>query len=684
MLELLAGAALRSLILAAAVGTGLRLRRAHNPRVSLAAWTLVLAASLLMPIAMQLTPIALPNGIIPEGMLPKGIIPKGIIPKGIIPGAMIPGDVIPDGIIPSGQLSRAPESLTGSEALPGMSDAQPGAPASLSDPETGPLPWRAVTSLLYLAVAGVLVLRLVMGLSLSWRIARAASPIREDWARGYNIRVSRHVDAPATFGSVILLPGDYAAWTPAKRLAVLAHEGAHVARRDFAIQLAASVYRAIFWFNPFSWWLRRHLSDLAEAACDDAAIAGLGDRFGYAEILLEISGRVAALPSTVSMARPAAVASRIERILSETPLSACISRRDRATLAGSIVPPAVLLSFLMVQPAPPLQQPVSDWAPAEVGADEGAADAPKQSATARVPAIAVASLPLSVSTDNIVPAPEAMDPLPLGSTEPLATPPRPPVAAVGRPPSNSAEAVASSPAHADPIAAPPVSTEPLSSPSALTPACTPRTEVASPSPFMSERPFRSSAASRDSQPSVPHALTRNAFLAAPVRATRQPDRTADNQRAPDQLPGVQPAPPEVRVSYSPNGTAAPTGAAAGNDQSPLFKRVVNETCMGNYVGPVATPPGIALRFYPVRAQFFRGPGDAPWVLFNFGAQAPANVPVTVRGSELKFTGASGMTYTLLPSRNLALPPRYHRLIGSAEHPSGGTIDFACGKTSRSS
>ena len=115
---------------------------------------------------------------------------------------------------------------------------------------------------------------------------------------------------------------------------MLAHEGAHVARRDFAIQLAAGVNRAVFWFNPFSWWLQRQLSDLAEAASDDAAIADLNDRFGYAEILLEISGRVSKLPGAVSMARRAAVAWRIERILSESPPPLAMSRRDRAMLAG--------------------------------------------------------------------------------------------------------------------------------------------------------------------------------------------------------------------------------------------------------------------------------------------------------------------------------------------------------------
>ena len=40
----------------------------------------------------------------------------------------------------------------------------------------------------------------------------------------------------------------------AKRRAVLAHEGAHVANRDFYVLLLASLNRAVFWFSPFAWW----------------------------------------------------------------------------------------------------------------------------------------------------------------------------------------------------------------------------------------------------------------------------------------------------------------------------------------------------------------------------------------------------------------------------------------------
>jgi hypothetical protein len=46
----------------------------------------------------------------------------------------------------------------------------------------------------------------------------------------------------------------------------------------------------------------------------------------------------------------------------------------------------------------------------------------------------------------------------------------------------------------------------------------------------------------------------------------------------------------------------------------------------------------------------------------------------------QFTSASGTLYTLSPSGNLMLPARYHRLTGSAEQSSEGTIEVACDGT----
>jgi beta-lactamase regulating signal transducer with metallopeptidase domain len=593
MLEVLAGAALRSLFLAAAVGTGLWLRRTYNPRVSLAAWTLVLAASLAMPVAIRLA-----------------------------------SDVVPYGIIAVGQLPLAPESLSEIDASFVTSRVEPDVPDA--QPMVR-LPWRELALFVYFAVFGALMLRLLAGLSLSWRITRAATPIRENWACGFDVRASRRIDGPATFGSVILLPGDHAAWTPARRLAVLAHEGAHVERRDFAIQLAACVNRTVFWFNPFSWWLQRHLSDLAEAASDDAAIAALNDRFGYAEILLAIAGRVSRVPSTVPMARHAAVASRIERILSETPPAAEMNWRGRAMLAGSIVPLAVFLSLLTILPAPPPPEPtLSAGAPAlvEIAAGDAVAEGATQPDPSRLPADAAVA-------------------------------PRQPAAT-------------------QTIAAPIVPPDP-----------TPRTEVASLTPpaFTSAPPPRSAAAVREAPRAAPRPMPVSTLTGPPSRTMRQANRTANKQGAVDQSPRPVAIGAVAAPSSSTKGPEPAIGVTSADSQSPLFKSVVNETCMGTYSGVVegmGTHSGVMegaipdhVRLYPILAHFYRGPGDAPWVSFHFAAQKAADLPVTIRGSEIKFTGAHGAIYTLLPSRNMLLPPRYHRLTGSTEHPPGGTIDFAC-------
>jgi hypothetical protein len=83
---------------------------------------------------------------------------------------------------------------------------------------------------------------------------------------------------------------------------------------------------------------------LAEAASDDAAIIGLADRIGYAEILLDVSSRGQRLPGAVAMARPATVAIRIERILNETTAAMGISRRSRLLMMAGMLPLAVIVA----------------------------------------------------------------------------------------------------------------------------------------------------------------------------------------------------------------------------------------------------------------------------------------------------------------------------------------------------
>ena len=306
MLEVLVEAALRSLLLAAAVWLVLKLPGLRNPQIRLTAWTIVLGASLLMPVATRVAAVVMPPGPI----------------------------ALPDigQFRPLGQ--EGPTSIAAPVVDPVvMLEPQRRANATQHWPN-----WQSFALACYATVCGILLIRLLAGLLLAARIVRAATPLHEGWTSGHDVRVSDAIEAPATFGSVILLPQDHAAWPQIKRIAVVAHEAAHVGRADFHVQVAACLNRAIFWFSPLSWWLRRELSVLAEAASDDAAILAVRDRPAYAEILLEVAGASSRLPLSVAMARPATVRARVERILGETAAPTFVGARSRRLLLGALVP----------------------------------------------------------------------------------------------------------------------------------------------------------------------------------------------------------------------------------------------------------------------------------------------------------------------------------------------------------
>ena len=170
-----------------------------------------------------------------------------------------------------------------------------------------------VIAAIYLAGALLLLGRLCAGLLSMWRVVAAARPMMTD----DDVRISPRIASPATFGSIIVLPSDSHEW-PAERLdAVLAHERAHVRSRDGYWSWLAQLHSAIFWFNPFAWWLRRRLATLAETTSDDAVITARHDPIVYAALLLDFARK----PNSRSVAMSVAesnVPGRIERLLART------------------------------------------------------------------------------------------------------------------------------------------------------------------------------------------------------------------------------------------------------------------------------------------------------------------------------------------------------------------------------
>src|SRR5262249_3200976 len=137
----------------------------------------------------------------------------------------------------------------------------------------------------------VLVLRHSLGVVRWSRAQRAARPVASPAFAGVDIRATHAVSAPATVFATILVPEDFESWPLQIQRAVVAHESAHVANKDFYVQWLAQLHRCVFWFSPLAWWLPNRLALLSEHISDDAALQETSEHAAYAEVLLGFAAR---------------------------------------------------------------------------------------------------------------------------------------------------------------------------------------------------------------------------------------------------------------------------------------------------------------------------------------------------------------------------------------------------------
>ena len=120
---------------------------------------------------------------------------------------------------------------------------------------------------------------------------------------------------------------------------VLAHELAHLVRGDLWTNWLLLTARIVHWFNPVAWWTIREMQAECEAACDELAVAALGeaDRSAYASTLIDLAASVA--PSGMAPAMIGLISStrrlttRVERLArspSVTTLRSPVGRGHRA------------------------------------------------------------------------------------------------------------------------------------------------------------------------------------------------------------------------------------------------------------------------------------------------------------------------------------------------------------------
>jgi beta-lactamase regulating signal transducer with metallopeptidase domain len=109
--------------------------------------------------------------------------------------------------------------------------------------------------------------------------------------------------------------------TPPQQESMLAHELAHVLRRDPAWLVASTIVEALFFFQPLHHLVRRKIEEVSEFQCDDWAARHSGTGVHLAKCLAEVAAWVERQPPTPMAATMASARSpiirRITRLLDD-------------------------------------------------------------------------------------------------------------------------------------------------------------------------------------------------------------------------------------------------------------------------------------------------------------------------------------------------------------------------------
>ena len=124
---------------------------------------------------------------------------------------------------------------------------------------------------------------------------------------------------------------------------IIAHELAHLVRRDHWANLFVFIVRTLLWWNPVAWWAERELRVAQELCCDAIAIDRSGaNRQGYATTLLKALEFIQEEP-LASHALASGMGSKVSilrrfKMIGEKRLSYRLSRWTALLLLGMAIP----------------------------------------------------------------------------------------------------------------------------------------------------------------------------------------------------------------------------------------------------------------------------------------------------------------------------------------------------------
>ena len=172
------------------------------------------------------------------------------------------------------------------------------------------------------SIASVVWIIVAVALSLIFAIlyVLAKSELKDASLLRDNIYVSDKITSPAAYGVFrpkIVVPKGY----QLRNLHyIVAHESAHIYRKDNLWRIIAVISASVHWFNPLIWlFLKKFLED-TELACDEQVLANCGEdeKKAYAMALVDCAESMGVFASPFGGAK---IRVRIDRILSYRKLS---------------------------------------------------------------------------------------------------------------------------------------------------------------------------------------------------------------------------------------------------------------------------------------------------------------------------------------------------------------------------
>jgi TonB family protein len=157
----------------------------------------------------------------------------------------------------------------------------------------------------------------------------------------FEVFASGMVTAPTVVGwlkPVILFPvSSLMSLAPEQLEAMLAHELAHIRRRDYLVNALQVAMETLLFYHPAVWWVSRQIRREREHCCDDVAVAVTGSPLKYAKALFLLEERRATVPELIMSGNGGDLTMRIKRLLT-----------GRESVAGSGGGTAWLLTVVLM------------------------------------------------------------------------------------------------------------------------------------------------------------------------------------------------------------------------------------------------------------------------------------------------------------------------------------------------